>query len=295
MADMKKTNIQWTDYSWNCWQGCTKVSSGCANCYMFSDKKRYNQNPEKVIRSKDKTFYKPLAKNRNKEYKIESGSKIFVCSWSDFFHPKADEWRDEAWAIIKQRPDVIFQIVTKRTNDLATRLPADWGSGYPNVWLIVSVESTATLPRVEKLLKIPAALHGVSYEPALELVDFSPFLPPNVKKIQHDFLKSKEKYVVASGRPSKRAKPTLSWIIVGGESGDNARPFQHDWARKTINACKDSGIDCFVKQMGSMAMEDNQHILYFHEKGGDPEEWPEDLRVQDFPRYYLQEPPAIRS
>lgn len=259
MSDEGKTNIQWTDYTWNPWVGCNWISAGCDNCYMFSEQRRRNINPEKVRRTTT-TFDKPLKKDRQKNYKIEAGSNVFVCSYSDFFHPLADEWRDEAWAIIKQRPDVIFQIVTKRTSDLASRLPADWGDGYPNVWLIVSVENTAMLPRIDKLLDIPAAVRGVSYEPALEYVDFGAYL-----------------------LQLENSHTNLDWIIVGGESGDNARPFQIDWARKTVKDCKDSGVACFVKQMGSVAMQADEHVLFFDKKGGDIEEWPEELRVQQFP------------
>ena len=73
----EKTNIEWTDATWNCWQGCHKISFGCLNCYMYREKKRYGQNPNIVIRSSDKTFNAPL--------KWENPKYIIVCSWSDFF------------------------------------------------------------------------------------------------------------------------------------------------------------------------------------------------------------------
>lgn len=282
MSDADKTNIQWTDFSWNCWQGCHKVSDGCKNCYMYTDKKRYGQTPDVVVRSKDSTFNKPIARHGRGDkkglYKIKDGSKVFVCSWSDFFHPDADEWRPEAWKIIKERKGVIFQIVTKRTYRMADGLPEDWGDGYDNVWLIVSVENTAMLPRVEKLLQIPAKVRGVSYEPALELVDFKPYL----------FAEEGEYIAIRDGSFEEDIEvnpptPRIDWVICGGESGNNARPFQLDWARKVIKDCKEAEVACFVKQLGAMPMKDDEHVFFRHEKGGDSEQWPEEFRVQEYP------------
>ena len=130
----ERTGIAWTDATWNCWQGCHKVSTGCKNCYMFADKKRYGQNPDVVTRSTVATFNAPLkwAKNREKYGHI---NRVFPCSWSDFFIEEAEAWRAEAWAIIRQTPNLIYQICTKRPERIAACLPADWGTGYPNVWL----------------------------------------------------------------------------------------------------------------------------------------------------------------
>lgn len=124
-----KTAIQWTDHTWNPWQGCTKVTAGCDHCYMFRDMRRYGKNPEAVVRSSDATFYAPL--RQPKKY---TPGKVFTCSWSDWFHPAADAWRDEAWAVIRQTPRLTYQILTKRPNRIAGHLPTDWGDGYPNVW-----------------------------------------------------------------------------------------------------------------------------------------------------------------
>jgi len=92
------TAIAWTDATWNCWQGCHKVSTGCKNCYMFTDKKRYGQTPDVVIRSAAATFNAPLKWAQNRE-KYGHINRVFVDSWSDFFIEEADAWRAEAWAI----------------------------------------------------------------------------------------------------------------------------------------------------------------------------------------------------
>lgn len=85
----KDSGVSWCDHTWNPWQGCRKVSSGCLNCYMYRDKKRYGQDQATVVRSKPGTFNAPM--------KWKDQAKVFVCSWSDFFIEDADAWRDDAW------------------------------------------------------------------------------------------------------------------------------------------------------------------------------------------------------
>ena len=86
------SKIEWTDATWNPWQGCHKVSPGCENCYMFREKTAYGQDPDVVVRSKLPTFNLPL--------KLKEPQKVFTCSWSDFFIQEADPWREDAWDII---------------------------------------------------------------------------------------------------------------------------------------------------------------------------------------------------
>src|ERR1700761_9152752 len=113
------TGIQWTNKSWNPWQGCRKVSAGCKFCYMFREKEKYGQNGSRIVRSKT-TFTAPL--------KWKDPSLVFTCSWSDFFIEEADEWRQEAWDIIKATPHLTYQILTKRPERIGMCLPADWGN-----------------------------------------------------------------------------------------------------------------------------------------------------------------------
>ncbi|HEC61284.1 MAG TPA: DUF5131 family protein [bacterium] len=153
-----KSKIEWTDFTWNPWYGCHKVSAGCKNCYMFRDSIRYNKDrdPNVVMRGKT-TMDKPL--------KIKKPSMIFTCSWSDFFIEEADEWRSEAWEIIKQTPHHTYQILTKRPLRVADNIPAD---GIPkNVWLGVSVEQAAYFDRIEQLKRMTANIRFISYEPLI--------------------------------------------------------------------------------------------------------------------------------
>lgn len=267
------TNIEWTDATWNPWHGCHKVSQGCKFCYMFRDKARYGQDPNVVTRSKTK-FTDPLKWPR-------LPTLCFTCSWSDWLIEEADPWREEAYEIIRATPWITYQILTKRIDRAAGRVP---DPALPNVWLGVSVENQATADeRIPLLLKTPAAKRFVSYEPALGHVDFT--------AISHQIgggsfetssgLEGNDGF----GQSASRAK--LDWLIVGGESGPGARPFDIQWARNTIEQCKDAGVACFVKQLGARPMvtmgDGAPFYLDMKGKAGDMSEWPEDLRVRQFP------------
>ena len=213
----ENSGIAWTTHTWNPWQGCTKVSPGCANCYMFRDKTRYGQNPEVVVRSKPPTFHKPLS--------WKDPAFVFTCSWSDWFHEAADGWRDEAWAIIKATPHLTYQILTKRPERILAHLPwGAYGDPWPNVWLGVSVENQRWRERMDVLATIPAALRFVSAEPLLGplTLDRSPF-------------------------PALRS---FGWVIAGGESGADARECNPEWLRTLRDECAAAGVPFFLKQLG---------------------------------------------
>jgi protein gp37 len=211
-----KTGIEWTNHTWNPWQGCHRVSAGCARCYMYSEKRRYGQDPTVVRRSKRETFNAPL---RWKEPPL-----VFTCSWSDFFIADADAWRQEAWDIIRRTPHLVYQILTKRPERIHDHLPDDWGEGWANVWLGVTVETGAHLSRVMMLKEIHAVLRFVSYEPAIGPVEFRPYL-------KH------------SG---------IDWLVAGCESGPGGslgRPTHPDWLRSARDGCQENGVPFFLKQM----------------------------------------------
>jgi protein gp37 len=209
---MEHSAIEWTDNTWNPWVGCLKVSPGCKQCYMYRDQERYGRDPKVVKRTAPATFSAPL--------KWREPAKVFTCSWSDFFIEQADAWRGEAWDIIRRTPHLTYQILTKRAADIHDCLPEDWGDGWPNVWLGVSVESEAYLWRVEALSEIPAIVRFISYEPALGPVDFTAYAP------------------------------VIHWIISGGESGYNPRPANPEWFLSVRDQCAENGIAYFHKQNG---------------------------------------------
>jgi len=244
------TGIAWTDATWNCWQGCHKVSAGCKNCYMFADKKRYGQNPGIVVRSAAVTFNAPLrwAADRQKFGHI---NRVFVDSWSDFFIAEADAWRDEAWAIIRETPNLTYQICTKRPERIAACLPADWGHGYPNVWMGVTTENQAeTDERIPILLQTPAVVRFLSCEPLLGPVSLrwknsTDFGTPHLR---HKMPEPDERGRICTDEYDGLRE--VDWVICGGESGPGARPMHPDWARALRDQCRAAGVPYFFKQWG---------------------------------------------
>jgi len=255
MAENSK--IQWTENTWNPWQGCRKVSPGCKYCYMYRDREKFGQDPTIVKRSNPATFNKPLTRKKP--------AMVFTCSWSDWFIQEADEWRPEAWDIIRRTPHLTYQILTKRPERIADNLPPDWGAGYPNVWLSVSAEDQDTFNlRVPILTEILAAVQFLSLEPLLSKINFDHFfangyLPDPLNKI--------------------------NWVIVGGESGNNFgkwvyRPCKIDWIESIVYDCKDLKIPVFVKQLGTDLA---RRYRLSDRHGGNIEEFPLPIRVRQFP------------
>lgn len=267
----KLSEIQWTDHTWNPWHGCTKVSPGCKYCYMYRDKDRYGQDPTTVIRSKHNTFVSPI--------NWKEPARVFTCSWSDFFIEDADIWRAAAWDIIKKTPHLTYQILTKRPERIQACLPPDWGEGYPNVWLGVSVEDQQQAnKRIPILLEIPAKVRFLSCEPLLGEIELTRIDDGD--------------YIIdcISGRVTDMGRPChdtgrIDWVIIGGESGNNHgkyqfRPCEIFWIYQIVIACY-KRAPIFVKQLGT-------HLATVHKlkdrHGGDPAEWPaRSLAIREFP------------
>jgi protein gp37 len=210
-----KTTISWTNRTWNPWMGCTKVSAGCKNCYMFREQLRYGSDPT-LVRISKTTFTAPL--------KWRDRAMVFTCSWSDFFHERVPiEWLDAAWSVIRRTPHLTYQILTKRPEEIQDSLPSDWGAGYPNVWLGVTVEDANNAWRMETLANTPAVLRFVSYEPAL-----GPLPPAFVSTFS----------------------PWLGWLIAGGESGPGARLPSPLWIYDAFNQCRENNVPFHFKQWG---------------------------------------------
>jgi len=222
----KDSAIEWTDHTWNPWMGCTKISPGCQNCYMFRERERWGQNPSIVTRTKDKTF--------NSSLKWKEPATIFVCSWSDFFHIEADEWRDEAWDIMRDTPHHTYLILTKRPALMEDRLPSDWDSEwdkiYSHIWLGVSVENNDYRFRIDVLRATRCTVRFVSAEPLLGPLNLLWYL----------------------GTPAiqKSGWPLVNWVIAGGESGPSFRRAELDWFRDLRDQCRDTNVPFFLKQLG---------------------------------------------
>lgn len=175
-----------------------------------------------------KPFWPPWKTSRQtwaQPYHWKGHHLIFTCSLSDFFLPEADGWRPDAWKVIKETPQHTWQILTKRPELIASRLPPDWGTeGYPNVWLGTTVElqSPFVEERLPQLLQIPSRVRFVSAEPLLGPLNLQAYL----------------------------GKGKVSWVIVGGESQKGARPMDMEWARQIKKDCEQAGAAFFLKQLG---------------------------------------------
>lgn len=229
---------------------------------MFRHKNRFQEDPTIVKKAPPARFNIPL--------KWKKPELIFTCSMSDFFIKEADAWRDEIWKIIKDTPHHTYLILTKRPERILSHLPADWGKGYPNVWLGVSVESQKTADiRIKKLFEVPAKVRFLSMEPLLEPVDIKPYLNVFVPE------------------PINTWVFPIHWVIVGGETGnDNGeyiyRPSNVDWIREIMAACAEHEVPVFVKQLGTHL----HNELKLKDRAGsdfDDPNFPPMLKVRDFP------------
>ena len=285
------SGIEWTDATWNPVTGCTKVSPGCANCYIE------RQTPMRVAGLRFVRGHIPIELHANRldaPLRRRKPTVYFVNSMSDLFHEDVpDAFIARVFDVMATAVRHTFQVLTKRPErmlatllTLAERHTAQDGSGWPlrNVWLGVSVENQRFADeRIPRLLETPAAVRWISAEPLLEAIDVTPYVTGDA--------------LAAPGPGGYRPGPALDWIVVGGESGPGARVFDLAWARSLRCQCLAAKVAFFVKQLGSHAQDadGSLHGRYAaggitHEfpklldrKGGDPTEWPADLRVRDYP------------
>lgn len=259
------SQIQWTDHSWNVAVGCTKVDADCKFCYMYRESMNGTRFDPKIIRRTKSVFNMPL--------KIKEPSKIFTCSYTDFFHEAIDEYRDECWEIIRKCPQHTFQILTKRPERIKDHLPSDWGSGYENVWLGTSVGSMDGIERLSSLMFVQSKVKFLSAEPLYEGLDIRPYLQ------------------TSSGCPYYVGDDDemfwgLDWVIIGGESGNENgkykyRPCQIKWISEIVYDCEQTNTPVFVKQMGTHIA---KQFGMSDRHGGNIDEFPEHLRIRQFPK-----------
>ncbi len=280
----EKTHIAWTDHTWNPWWGCTEISPGCDNCYARGIAARFAPGNWGVKAGRREFGYdhwrEPL--KWNARARLERRMRVFCASMADVFdnHPTAETTRPRLWELIRDTPFLDWQILTKRIGNAKAMLPADWGDGYPNVWLGASVVTQAEADRdIPKLLATPARIRFLSCEPLLEAIELSGFM-----YAQQCASCSATQWIPGNclACHSRVSRRLLHWIIVGGESGSQARLFNGDWARDVLQQCRAAGVAFFMKQTGT------DHALLYesvqkNRNGADPSEWPEDLRVQEFP------------
>ena len=267
----KVSNIPWCDATFNSWWGCTPVGPGCEPCYAEEFDHRLGGDHWGV--GKPRRYFGPKYWRQPDEWNRIAAMagkrmKVFCASMADVFDNEVKQlWREKLWAKIRETPMLDWQIVTKRIGNAPKMLPSDWGGGYPNVWMISTICDQDEAERdVPKLLRVPAEIHGLSVEPMLGPVE------PWTQTI-----------LDATGLGSET--PSLDWVIIGGQSGrgPRIREFHLEWDRALINECITAGCAVFNKQLGSKPMYQGNIVKLKDPKGEDPEEWPADLRVRQFP------------
>ncbi|MBQ4826598.1 phage Gp37/Gp68 family protein [Leisingera sp. HS039] len=257
MAEQSK--IEWTDHTFNPWEGCQKVAIECDHCYAEARDQRFTggthwgpKAPRR--RTSPQNWRKPRLWQRQAQAFFDAHGRrqrVFCASLADVFdNAVPPAWRDDLWALIRECDQLDWQLLTKRPQNIAKMLPADWGQGWPHVWLGTSAgtQKTAEL-NIPHLLAAPAIVRFVSAEPLLGPVNLSHLAPRGGTVL--DALRGEELESFTGqtiGGPGPRR---LHLVICGGESGPKARPMHPDWARSLRDQCHAAGTSFFFKQWGS--------------------------------------------
>jgi protein gp37 len=295
------TAIEWCDHTFNPWWGCTKVSPGCARCYAEAFARRVghaiwgDRAPRRFFGD---AHWEDPRRWASRALAEKRRFRVFCASMADVFEDRRDldYERHRLWLLINETPELDWLLLTKRIENVRRMLPELWRvPPRPNVWLGATVEDQdRAADRIVELLRTPAALRWVSYEPALELVDFERLRVASARGPgARDRLNALTGALVsgATGRVIERL-PALDWIVCGGESGPGARPCDVAWLRRTLERCRENGVPCFVKQLGARRILSGGDGVYTahptlsrirEAKGADPAEWPADLRVREWP------------
>ncbi len=266
----ENSKIEWTDHTFNPWEGCQKVGPGCDHCYAETRNARFaggtavNWGPGAPRRrTSASNWNKPLLWNKRADaFMAEHGrrQRVFCASLADVFDNAIDpQWRDDLFTLIAQTPNLDWLLLTKRIGNVGNMLPVpfDFDRLYPNVWLGVSIVNQEEADRdIPKLLAVPAARRFLSMEPLLGPVDISGFMWP-----VHGWWKGRYRsYAEAKAAGAEcglkrqglvwAGAQFVDWVIVGGESGPGARPMHPDWARSLRDQCAAAGVPFLFKQWG---------------------------------------------
>jgi protein gp37 len=213
---------------WNPWHGCVKYSEGCKNCYVYRRDDSIGKDASEV--KKTLAFDLPLKRARGGQFKIPPGSTIFCCMTSDFFIDQADIWREDIWDMMRQRSDVDFIIITKRILRFYECIPRDWGDGYKNVSFVCTIENQKQCDtRFPFFNTLPIRNKFIACEPLLTDIDMKAYLNPSIRQ-----------------------------VLVGGESGKNARVCNYSWVMHIREQCIDAGVRFYFKQTGARFIKNNK-------------------------------------
>lgn len=213
---------------WNLWHGCKKYSDGCKYCYVYRGDKKYDRDPTVV--AKTKNFSLPIEKKKNGEYKCPPGTFFYTCFTSDFLLDEADGWRIDAWKMIKERSDCTFLFITKRIERFNINLPKDWKDGYDNVIVCSTCENQDRADyRLPILNSLPIKHKVIILEPMLENMNIEKYLNDDIEE-----------------------------VVVGGESGYNARVCNYDWVLSIRKQCMSKNVTFHFKQTGAHFIKNNK-------------------------------------
>lgn len=237
------TAISWTDATFNPWIGCAKVSPGCDHCYAeVSTPSRTMKISWGAQQARKRTstsnWQLPVRwNNLHDHFSVQHGRRrrVFCASLADVFDNRVDpQWRNDLWTLVRSTPNLDWLILTKRISNVVSMLPLDWGDGYGNVWLGISVVNQVEAERdIPKLLATSAKVRWLSMEPLLEAVTFDGlFSNPN------------------NMRHSTNVLEELNWVVLGGESGVHARQLQTEWVETIRDQCSTVDVPFFFKQWG---------------------------------------------
>lgn len=306
------TSIEWTKppgytgKTWNIITGCDKLSPGCVHCYAANIAKRFwGDRAFSDVQFHSDRLEQPL--------KRQVPTCYFVNSMGDLFHEKVTyEQFKRVMSVIAMTPQHIYQVLTKRPErmlEMVNRYISEsivqsvipFERAFSHLWLGVTVEDQKRAnKRITLLLQTPAAVRFLSCEPLLTEIDLTDLVWGDATKRGGE---SHTNCLSLEGLEPEDDEEfggnLVDWVIVGGESGPKARPFDIAWARSIIEQCKGAGVPVFMKQLGSNPVQevgvtgysmgkemDAEFEAPFPStgKGGDPSEWPEDLRVREYPR-----------
>lgn len=287
------TKIEWADHTFNPWIGCTKVGPGCDNCYAkadFDDRKHRVTWGAGQARSRTKTWGDPVKWNKQADaFFAEHGrrQRVFCASLADVIDNEVPgQWRADLFSLIAATPYLDWLLLTKRIGNVKAMLDglAHLGTTdsvldrmpLPNVWIGATICNQEEADRdIPKLLAVPAAKRFLSIEPLLGSVDLSahiappdlPFfmagtplcrdLPSKVGCTRTGPHYPREFGCRWSKIDNGGSLPTLDWVIVGGESGPNARPMHPDWVRSLRDQCQAADVPFLFKQWGEWTPGEN--------------------------------------